>query len=293
MPLANLILPGCEMVEDKEDVVEMAADADSYAQALFVSNPLRDPVIRSAIQALQLPLGSRGLDAGCGIGLQAIPLAEAVGSAGHVTGLDLSPELLVYAKENVEKAGLAERITFKEGNLAELPFDDHTFDWAWSMDCVGYLPLDPLPLLLELLRVVKPGGLVAITAWSSEKLLPGHPQLEARLNATIPGIAPFAAGMKPESHFLRALGWFREAGLEEPEAQTFAGDAYAPLTDDLRRALASLFQMRWPGMKEELAREDWEEYQRLCLPESPDFILNRPDYYAFFTYSMFSGFVAG
>jgi ubiquinone/menaquinone biosynthesis C-methylase UbiE len=281
------------MVDDKGDSAGMAADANSYSQALSVSNPLREPVIRSAIQALQLPLGSRGLDAGCGIGLQAILLAKEVGSAGHVTGLDLSPELLVYAKENVEKAGLAEQITFKEGSVAELPFDDHTFDWAWSMDCVGYLPLEPQPLLLELSRVVKPGGLVAITAWSSEKLLPGHPQLEARLNATTPGIAPFAAGKKPELHFLRALGWFREAGLEEPTAQTFAGDAYAPLTDDLRRALESLFQMRWPGVKEELAREDWEEYQRLCLPESPDFILNRPDYYAFFTYSMFSGFVAG
>jgi ubiquinone/menaquinone biosynthesis C-methylase UbiE len=277
------------MVDDKGDSAGMAADANSYSQALSVSNPLREPVIRSAIQALQLPLGSRGLDAGCGIGLQAILLAKEVGSAGHVTGLDLSPELLVYAKENVEKAGLAEQITFKEGSVAELPFDDHTFDWAWSMDCVGYLPLEPQPLLLELSRVVKPGGLVAITAWSSEKLLPGHPQLEARLNATTPGIAPFAAGKKPELHFLRALGWFREAGLEEPTAQTFAGDAYAPLTDDLRRALESLFQMRWPGVKEELAREDWEEYQRLCLPESPDFILNRPDYYAFFTYSMFRG----
>lgn len=272
-----------------KDTVEKASNMDKYAQALSVSNPLREPVIRSAIQALQLPLGSRGLDAGCGIGLQAILLAEAVGPAGYVTGLDLSPELLVYAKENVEKARLAEQITFKEGNVAELPFDDHTFDWAWSMDCVGYLPLEPQPLLLELSRVVKPGGRVAILAWSSEKLLPGHPQLEARLNATTPGIAPFAVGKKPELHFLRALGWFREAGLEQPTAQTFVSDAYAPLTDDLRRALESLFQMRWPGVKEELAREYWGKYQRLCLPESPDFILNRPDYYAFFTYSMFSG----
>ena len=105
------------------------------------------------------------------------------------------------------------------------------------------------------------------------------------------GIAPFTKGMKPESHFLRALGWFREVGFEEPTARTFASDVYAPLTDDLRRALEALFEMRWPGVKEELALEDWEEYQRLCLPESPDFILNQPDYYAFFTYSMFSGTV--
>jgi ubiquinone/menaquinone biosynthesis C-methylase UbiE len=255
---------------------------------LRVANALIEPVDRAAIQALQLPLGSRGLDAGCGIGLQALILAEAVGPAGHVTGLDLVPQLLVYAKDMVEKAGLSERVSFREGDVSKLPFDDHTFDWAWSKDCVGYgIGPEPLSLVKELARVVKPGGRVAILSWSSEKLLPGHPLLEARLNATSAGIAPFVKGEKPELHFSRALGWFREAGLAEPTARTFAGDAHAPLADDVRSALIATFGMRWPGVESELTQEDWAEYQRLCLPESPDFIVDHPDYYAFFTYSMF------
>jgi len=89
-------------------------DTDYHVQMLRVSNPLREPALRSAIQALQLPPGSRGLDAGCGIGLPALLLAEAVGPAGHVTGLDLSPEFLVCAREIVEKAGLSEQISFRE-----------------------------------------------------------------------------------------------------------------------------------------------------------------------------------
>jgi demethylmenaquinone methyltransferase/2-methoxy-6-polyprenyl-1,4-benzoquinol methylase len=264
-------------------------DIDYYVRMAKVFNPLKEPIIRSAIQALQLPSGSRGLDAGCGIGLQAMLLAEVVGPAGHVTGLDLSPEYLAYARSNVKEARLSDRISLKEGSVTELPFDDGTFDWAWSMDCVGYLPLEPVPLLKELARVVKPGGQVVILAWSSEKLLPGYPLLEARLNATSAGIAPFVKGKMPESHFLKALGWFREASLDEPTAQTFVADAYAPMTSDIRLALESLFEMRWPGVSEELVKEDWDEYQRLCLPESPDYILNQADYYAFFTYSMFSG----
>jgi demethylmenaquinone methyltransferase/2-methoxy-6-polyprenyl-1,4-benzoquinol methylase len=267
-------------------------DTDDNVQLAYVFNPLREPALRSAIQALQFSSGSRGLDAGCGIGLQTLLLAEAVGPAGHITGLDLSPEFLDHAEELVKKADLSERISFRKGDVNRLPFDDESFDWVWSVDCVGYAPIEPLPLVNELVRVVKPGGSLAILAWSSEKLLPGHPLLEARLQATSPGIAPFAKDRKPESHFLRALGWFRDAGLEELTVRTFAGTANAPLTDDLRSALIALFQMRWPGVESELTQKDWAEYRRLCLPESADFILNHPDYYAFFTYSMFQGKVA-
>lgn len=267
-------------------------EEDPYVQMAREMNPLREPVLRSAMQALQLPIGSLGLDAGCGIGLQTLLLAEMVGPGGHITGLDLSPELLAHANDIVKKAGLSDRITFKEGDVKKLPFEDDTFDWAWSADCVGYAPLEPLPLVKELVRVVKPGGIIAILAWSNEKILPGHPLLDARLNATSAGLAPFVKGKEPGKHFLRALGWFHEAGLENPGAKTFVGDAHAPLTDDLRRALQALFQMRWPGVESELNQADWQEYQRLCLPESADFILDQPDYYAFFTYSMFHGKVA-
>jgi ubiquinone/menaquinone biosynthesis C-methylase UbiE len=264
-------------------------DTDISVRMAYASNPLREPVLRAAIEALGLAPGSRGLDAGCGIGLQLLLLAEAVGPAGHVTGLDLSPEFLVLAEELVQKAGLSKRISFREGDVSKLPFDDNSFDWAWSVDCVGYAPMDPLPLVKELARVVRPGGCVAILAWSSEKLLPGYPLLEAHLNATSAGIAPFFKGGKPESHFLRALSWFREVGLEEPTARTFAGDVHAPLKDDLRSALTALFEMRWPGVESELTPEDRTVFRRLCLRTSPDFIVDRPDYYAFFTYSMFHG----
>jgi demethylmenaquinone methyltransferase/2-methoxy-6-polyprenyl-1,4-benzoquinol methylase len=219
-------------------------------------------------------------------------LAEAVGPAGQVTGLDASSEHLRFAEGMVERAGRSSQISFQQGDVADLLFDDGTFDWAWSANCVGYATVDPLPLVKELARVVKPEGCVAILAWSSERLLPGYPLLEARLSATTARLAPFAVGRIPEVHFMRAMGWFREAGLEDITAHTFAGDVHAPLSETLRNALIALFQMRWPGAESELTPEDRAEYRRLCLPESPDLILNHPDYYAFFTYSMFCGRVA-
>jgi len=262
---------------------------DEYAHLLCLSNFLRESAIRSAIKALQLPSGSRGLDAGCGIGYLTLWLAEAVGPTGHVAGIDLSPEFLVQAMKIAEESGMSEQVSFQEGDVNKLPFDDHTFDWIWSVDCAGYHSEEPLSLVNELTRVVKPGGSVTILFWSSQQLLPGYPLLEARLNATSQGIAPFTKDMRPELHFLRALGWFRNAGLKESTAQTFVGDVHAPLSDDIRSALLSLIEMRWGNVESELTQEDWAEYQRLCKPESPDFILNLPDYYAFFTYSLFSG----
>ncbi|MFC1782401.1 methyltransferase domain-containing protein [Planctomycetota bacterium] len=280
------------MTDNEKDSANGVSERDRYAQLLLVFNPLRESIVRSAIQALQLPLGSRGLDAGCGIGQPSLMLAEAVGSTGHVTGLDIQSELLVCAREIARENNFSERISFEQGDINKLPFENETFDWVWSMDCVGYCPWDPLPPLKELVRVVKPGGKVAILFWSSQNLLPGYPILEAQLNATSAGIAPFDKKMRPQSHFLRGLSRFREAGLEGCKAQTFAGDVHAPLKDEMREALSALFQMRWEKARSETTAEFWAQFQRLCQPESSDFILNLPDYYAFFTYTMFQGRVA-
>lgn len=245
--------------------------------------------MRAAIRSLRLSPGSHGLDIGCGIGNITVLLAESVAPGGHISGVDISSEMLTHARESARKADLADQLTFREADMNDLPFDDNCFDWAWSVDCVGYAAVEPLPLIQEMIRVVKPGGKIAIMAWSSQQLLPGYPILEARLNATSSGIAPFKKGKDQQQHFLRALGWFRQLGLQNTQAQTFTGSVHAPLTDKLCAALLSLLRMRWPGVQSEVEPEDWAAYQRLCQPESQNFILNLPDYYAFFTYSMFSG----
>jgi SAM-dependent methyltransferase len=260
---------------------------------------LRKPVIRAAIQKLELPPASRGLDAGCGIGLITQLLAEAVAPTGRVTGLDLSAQFLDYARANVANSNLPERISFKQGDVNQLPFDDASFDWAWSMDTLWPGPKemgcpsdDPFAMIKELARVVKPGGTLAILFWSSQKLLPGYPLLETRLNVTSQANAPFRKGMAPEQHALRGLTWLRDTGLVELGVSTFVADVSAPLDDEVRDALSVTLQMFWGEVENEVAQEDWAEYKRLCQPESPDFILDHPDYYAFLTYSMFRGKIA-
>ena len=255
-------------------------DMETHFEKQELSIPLRDPAIREAIRMLNPPEGSEGLDAGCGIGSHTLLLAEAVGPGGHVTGLDLFAEFVTHAREQAKLSGLSDRVSFQQGNVNELPFDDASFDWAWSVDCVGHISIgQPLDGLRELHGRQGEGGSM-------------QAMLEARLDATASATTILAAGNKPEAQFTRALGWFRAAGFAEPTARTVVGTVHAPLDDGVRRALISLFGMLWGEMQSRMTETDREEYLRLTEPESPDFILDIPDYYAYFTYSMFEGRVA-
>jgi ubiquinone/menaquinone biosynthesis C-methylase UbiE len=262
---------------------------DQSSRLLEVCHPLRRGILDEAITALRLATGSRGLDAGCGVGLAAFALAEAVGPEGRVVGLDISEPLIARGKELANENAMTGRVSFVQGDVNKLPFDGDAFDWAWSADCIGYYREAPFPALQEIVRVVKPGGTVALLAWSSEQLLPGYPTLEAKLRGTAAGLAPFERGTAPSRHFLRAIEWFRDLGFKDLRGRTFAGDACAPLSDELREALIALIGMRWPGAEDELTAEEREGFQRLTNPSSAGFILNDLFYYAFFTYSMFWG----
>lgn len=216
------------MEKEKSNTAIETLEAEIYTHKMMYF--LREPAIRVAIQQLNLPMGSRGLDAGCGIGLITKLLSEAISPAGHVIGLDVSPQYLNHAKDTMRSFILPEQISFQEGDVNKLPFDNDSFDWVWSMDTIwpgpkemGCPSEDPLSMVKELARVVKPGGIVAILFWSSQKLLPGYPLLEVRLNMTSQATAPFRKGMTSEQHALRGPAWLRRnRGLSPVFTPVFA-----------------------------------------------------------------------
>ena len=264
------------------------ADA-SPVDVFEVMKPLREPLIQAAIEWLGFPRGSRGLDDGCGIGLEGISLMQAVAPSGKVIGVDFSLPSLFVAKGKSGQHPQAGNIDFTAGDWSVLPFADACLDWAWSCDGVGYAPYYQDRAVKEIARVVRPGGVVAILFWSSQALLPGYPGLEARLNATRAGMAPFGEEMPPEAHANRGLSWLRAVGLERLRAKTFIHSVYAPIDANIRAALIALLEMRWGGCESELAESDRAAYQRICRLDSADFILDCPDYYAFFAYTVFCG----
>ena len=266
----------------------------TYAETLTLVDALRAPALRQAIAGLDLPAGSRGLDLGCGHGRHTLWLAEAVGPAGHVTGLDVDEGSLASARALAATSPVGERVEFRRGDALNLDVPAGSADWLYCADLLwpGALTQDPVAVLRGLARVVRPGGTVALVYWSSQRLLAGHPRLEARLDVAHAAINPYLSQAAGTTHYLRALAWFPEAGLVAPTACTYLADVRAPLSADERAALLFCLDMFWGGAQEGHTADERAEYQRLCDGASPDCVLDQPGYYAFLTYTVFAGRLA-
>jgi len=252
---------------------------------LKLSDIFRDAVNRRMIASLDIPPGSTDLDAGCGIGSHIGILVENTGDNGLVIGMDTDFDALFIAGNSTGTRGCS----YLQGDLMRLPFSDRTIDWAVSIDCVGMMPGRARDMITELARVVKPGGLIAVAAWTSQMLLPGYPLLEARLNATAQGLAPFTSGIDPSHHFPRFRNILEGAGFNDIAARSFLGDIHAPVTDRETEAIASLYVMRWGDDPAELPVDERMLYRSLIDPASEQCIYRRPDYYAWFIYTLFTG----
>jgi len=106
-----------------------------------------------------LQAGMDVLDCGCGPGSITVGLAAAV-TPGSVTGIDLEESQLAMARETASGLSLA-NVTFENADARNLPFEDGHFDAVFSHAMLEHLP-DPMPVLAEMRRVLRPGGLVAI-----------------------------------------------------------------------------------------------------------------------------------
>lgn len=108
--------------------------------------------------------GQRVLDVAAGAGEQSITTAKKVGPSGYVLTTDISSNILEYAKQMAQQAGL-NNIETKVMDGENLSVEDGTFDAVISRVGLIYFP-DQQKALKEMLRVLKPGGKVAAIVYS-------------------------------------------------------------------------------------------------------------------------------
>jgi SAM-dependent methyltransferase len=108
---------------------------------------------------LHVRRGARWVDVGCGTGETTRTILELT-FPESVDGLDLSQSFINYARERTND----DRATFMVGDAQALPYSDDTYDAAVAGLCLNAMP-DHASALSEMMRVVKPGGVVGVYVW--------------------------------------------------------------------------------------------------------------------------------
>lgn len=234
------------------------------------------PEYEAILKSVGLQQGWHVLDAGCGGGSFLPLMSELVGSDGHISAMDIAPENVEAVNKRKERGDFLCPVEARVGSVVELPYEANFFDALWCANVTQYLTDSEFETALqEFIRVVKPGGLIAIKDWDStvNQMQPADPFWSARI---------IEAGRKvdPYSHQLtRSITlpqWFRRAGLEHVWLKTFLTEKQAPLNEND----SIMLQGVWPYvfqsyMSLDLSDEDMLLVQKLANVD----ILTHPDFY--------------
>lgn len=125
------------------------------------------PMRHKGLALLNVQPGEKVLEVGFGTGHCVVDLAKAVGPTGKVYGVDLSEGMKKVATENVQKAGVADRVELTVGDGSKLPYADQTFDAVFMSFTLELFDTPEIPkALAECRRVLKAGGRLGVVGVS-------------------------------------------------------------------------------------------------------------------------------
>lgn len=156
----------------------------------------------------RLEPGQVVLDLGSGGGIDVLLSARRVGPTGKAYGLDMTEDMLKLARANQERSGLT-NVEFLQGEIENIPLAENSVDVIIS-NCVINLSADKDRVLREAIRVLKPGGLLAVSDIVTRGEVP--PELRRSVELWVGCVA----GALHQDEYTRKLA---EAGFEEIELE--------------------------------------------------------------------------
>lgn len=158
-----------------EETAKIRAAAAYNAAADYYNHPANsfwERFGRRTVERLDLSPGARVLDVCCGTGASALPAAEIVGKSGFVLGVDLAENLLEIARRDANQRGLT-NVDFRRGDILDLGLPASSFDAVVCVFGIFFVP-DMQTAVRELWRLVRPGGMLAITTWGPRFFEPAN-----------------------------------------------------------------------------------------------------------------------
>jgi len=169
-------IPSIEGLEDPE-VSRAFNQLAKMPQMRF----LRRYAIRRALFMVQQ---GEAVDLGCGPGYLVYEMAQQAPGL-HVTGIDLSDGMLQQAQSCAQRSGLLGRVAFRKGDAAQIPFADNSLDLVISTLSLHHWS-DPVAVLNEIDRVLRPGGAYVIFDLRRDMAAPGYLLLWTVTNFIVP-----------------------------------------------------------------------------------------------------------
>jgi ubiquinone/menaquinone biosynthesis C-methylase UbiE len=156
-----------------------AEDAARMAEFLEERSARPDQlqVNHAVCEALAPQPGEQLLEVGSGTGAVCRLAAPYTIPGGHVTGIDISPEFASVARKLAFAANLATQASYVASQAQRLPFREGSFDAAWAVRLLLHVP-EPQAVVIEIARVVRPGGRLVLADWDFETVTVDHSDRE-------------------------------------------------------------------------------------------------------------------
>lgn len=128
----------------------------------MLDNPIRRRYTRPVLDRVGIRPGDVVLELGSGTGVFTVAAAQRIGPQGRFVAVDIQPEMIKRVEQRVRTAGLA-NVETHTADAYHLPLADGSVDRAFLISVLEEIP-DPVRALAELSRVLKPEGILSITA---------------------------------------------------------------------------------------------------------------------------------